>query len=48
MSLGWFVCTEPSLSTSLQGKHGVQGAYAQQLGGYNDQESMVVVCAELT
>ena len=27
MSLGWFVdCIEPSLSTSLQGKQGVQGA----------------------
>ena len=28
MSSGWFDCTEPSLSTSLQGKQGVQGAYA--------------------
>ena len=27
-SSGWFDCTEPSLSTSLQGKQGVQGAYA--------------------
>ena len=26
MSSGWFDCTEPSLSTSLQGKQGVQGA----------------------
>ena len=28
MSSGWFDCTEHSLSTSLQGKQGVQGAYA--------------------
>ena len=28
ISSGWFDCTEPSLSTSLQGKQGVQGAYA--------------------
>ena len=28
MSLGWFDCTEPSLSTFLQGKQGVQGTYA--------------------
>ena len=27
MSSGWFDCTEPSLSTSLKGKQGVQGAY---------------------
>ena len=27
MSSVWFDCTEPSLSTSLQGKQGVQGAY---------------------
>ena len=27
MSSGWFDCTEPSLSASLQGKQGVQGAY---------------------
>ena len=33
MSLGWFDCTEPSLSTSLQGKQGVQGAYAIVWGG---------------
>ena len=30
---GWFDCTEPSLSTSLQGKQGVQGAYAIVRGG---------------
>ena len=28
MSSGWFDCTEPSLCTLLQGKQGVQGAYA--------------------
>ena len=28
MSSGWFDSTEPSLSTSLQGKQGVHGAYA--------------------
>ena len=28
MRSGWFACTEPSLATSLQGKQGVQGAYA--------------------
>ena len=33
MSSWWFVCTEPSLTTSLQGKQGVQGAYALVLGG---------------
>ena len=33
MSSGWFDCTEHSLSTSLQGKQGVQGAYALVRGG---------------
>ena len=33
MSSGWFDCTEPSLSTLLQGKQGVQGAYAIVRGG---------------
>ena len=33
MSSGWFDCTEPSLSTVLQGKQGVQGAYAIVRGG---------------
>ena len=28
MSSGWFDCTKPSLTSSLQGKQGVQGAYA--------------------
>ena len=30
---GWFDYTEPSLGTSLQGKQGVQGAYAIVRGG---------------
>ena len=30
---GWFDCTEPSLATMLQGKQGVQGAYAIVRGG---------------
>ena len=33
MSLGWFNCTELSLTTSLQGKQVVQGAYALVRGG---------------
>ena len=33
MSSGWFDGTEPSLSTLLQGKQGVQGAYALVRGG---------------
>ena len=33
ISSGWFDCTEPSLSTSFQGKQGVQGAYALVRGG---------------
>ena len=33
MSSGWFDCTEPSLSTSLQGKQGMEGAYALVRGG---------------
>ena len=33
ISSGWFACTEPSLSTSLQGKQGVQGASAIGRGG---------------
>ena len=33
MSSGWFNCTEPSLSTLLQEKQGVQGAYALVQGG---------------
>ena len=32
-SSGWFDCTEPSLATALQGKQGVQGAYALVRGG---------------
>ena len=33
MSSGWFDCTEPSLTTSFQGKQGLQGAYALVRGG---------------
>ena len=33
MSSGWFDSTEPSLTTSLQWKQGVQGAYALVCGG---------------
>ena len=33
MYSGWFDCTEPSLTSSLQGKQGVQGAYALVRGG---------------
>ena len=33
MSSGWFDCTKPSLSTSFQGKQGVQGAYGLVRGG---------------
>ena len=33
MSSGWFDCTEPSLTTSLQGKQSVQGAHALVRGG---------------
>ena len=33
MRSGWFDCTEPSLSTLLQVKQGVQGAYAIVRGG---------------
>ena len=33
MSSGWFDCNEHSLTTSLQGKQGVQGVYALVRGG---------------
>ena len=33
MRSGWFDCTEPSLTTALQGKQGVQGARALVRGG---------------
>ena len=33
MNSGWFDCSEPSLTTSLHRKQGVQGAYAIVLGG---------------
>ena len=40
MSSGWFDHTEPSLSTSLQGKQGVQGAYALVRGGSSTSNSL--------
>ena len=43
MSSGWFDRTEPSLSTSLQGKQGVQGAYAT-----SHYTSIVPVCRVLS
>ena len=33
MSSGWFDCTEPSVTTSLQWKQGVQGVYGLVQGG---------------
>ena len=39
MSSGWFDCTEPSLTTSLQGNQGVQGAYALVRGGSSASNS---------
>ena len=39
MSSGWFDHTEPSLSTSLKGKQGVQGAYALVRGGSSTSNS---------
>ena len=33
MGSGWFDCAEPSLTTSLQWKQGVQGVYALVRGG---------------
>ena len=33
MSSRWFDCSEPSLSTFLQGKQGLQGSYALVRGG---------------
>ena len=43
MSSGWFDCTEPSLTTSLQGKQGVQGARALGLGGSSASNLLDVV-----
>ena len=39
-SSGWFDSTEPSLSTSLQGKQGVQGAYALSSGWFKHIEPL--------
>ena len=35
MGSGWFDRTEPPLSTSLQGKQGMQGVFALVRGGSN-------------
>ena len=44
MRSGWFDCTEPSLSTSLQGKQGVQGAYALVRGGSSTSNLLEPTC----
>ena len=41
MSSGRFDCTEPSLSTSLQGKQGVHGAYELVQGGHGRTTSEI-------
>ena len=45
MSSGWFDCTEPSLSTSLQGKQGVHGAYALVQGGSSTSNHFITEIA---
>ena len=45
MISGLFDCTKPSLSTSLQGKQGVQGAYAIVRGGSSQSE--IAMCGEV-
>ena len=45
MSSGWFDCTEPFLSTSLQGKQGVQGAYALVRGGSSTSNLIITEIA---
>ena len=42
MSSGWFDCTEPSLTTSLEGKQFVQGTYALVRGSSRFAEFGVV------
>ena len=41
MSSGCFDCTEPSLSTSLQGKQGMKGGYALVRGGSSTSNLIV-------
>ena len=48
MSSGWFDCSEPSLSTSLRGKQGVQGAYALVRGGSSTSNLHCKVCRVLS
>ena len=43
MSSGWFDCTEPSLSTSLQGKQGEQGAYALVRGARRTFPNHIII-----
>ena len=45
MSSGWFDCTEPSLSTSLQGKQGVHGTYALVQGGSSTSNHFITEIA---
>ena len=45
MSSGWFDCTEHSLSTSLQGKQGVHGAYALVQGGSSTSNHFITEIA---
>ena len=46
MSSGWFDCTEPSLSTLLQGKQGMQGAYALVRGGSSTSNHIITEIAK--
>ena len=46
MSSGWFHCTEPSLSTLLQGKQGMQGAYALVRGGSSTSNHIITEIAK--
>ena len=45
MSSGRFDCTEPSLSTSLQGKQGVHGAYALVQSGSSTSNHFITEIA---
>ena len=44
-SSGWFDCTEPSLATLLQGKPGVQGAYALGRGDRTSSNHLITELA---
>ena len=45
MRLGRFACTEPSLSTVLQGKQGVHGASALVQGGSSTSNHVITEIA---